>query len=65
MFRRLALLLTVFSGVTGLVYQVAWQKYLATLLGSDSEATAAVLAIFLAGMSSIKCRDAVPDAGRS
>ena len=51
MLRRLALLLTAFTGVTGLVYEVAWQKYLATLLGSHSEATAAVLGIFLAGMS--------------
>jgi spermidine synthase len=30
---------------------VAWQKYLATLLGSDSEATATVLAIFLGGLA--------------
>ncbi len=51
MTRALSLLLTAFTGATGLVYEVAWQKYLATLLGSHSEATAAVLAIFLAGMS--------------
>src|SRR5262245_18698810 len=51
MTRRLSLLLTAFTGATGLVYEVVWQKYLATLLGSHSEATAAVLAIFLAGMS--------------
>ena len=49
--RPVALALTVFTGVAGLVYQVAWQRYLATLLGSHSEATATVLAIFLAGMS--------------
>ena len=46
-----ALLLTVVTGFTGLVYEVTWQKYLATLLGSHSEATAAVLAIFLGGLS--------------
>jgi hypothetical protein len=45
--RLAALALTVLTGFSGLVYEVAWQKYLATLLGSHGEATAAVLAIFL------------------
>src|SRR3990172_6910762 len=51
MTRATALLLTVLTGFAGLVYEVAWQKYLATLLGSHAEATAAVLAIFLGGLS--------------
>ena len=51
MTRPIALSLTLFTGFTGLVYQVTWQKYLATLLGSHSEATAAVLGIFLGGLS--------------
>src|SRR5262249_15234735 len=51
MVRLAALLLTLLTGLTALVYEVAWQKYLATLLGSDSEATAAVLAIFLGGLA--------------
>ena len=51
MTRALALLLTVATGFSGLVYEVAWQKYLATLLGSHSEATAAVLGIYLGGLS--------------
>ncbi len=51
MIRLVALLLTVLTGFTGLVYEVTWQKYLATLLGSHGEATAAVLAIFLGGLS--------------
>ena len=51
MIRPLALLLTVMTGFTGLVYEVTWQKYLATLLGSHSEATAAVLGIFLGGLA--------------
>ena len=42
--------LTVLTGFSGLVYEVTWQKYLATLLGSHSEATAAVLALFLGGL---------------
>jgi spermidine synthase len=49
--RIVALLLTVLTGATGLVYEVTWQKYLSTLLGSHSEATAAVLGLFLAGLS--------------
>ena len=51
MIRVAALLLTVLTGFSGLVYEVAWQKYLATLLGSHAEATAAVLGIFLGGLS--------------
>ena len=51
MVRVLALVLTFATGASGLVYEVAWQRYLATLLGSHSEATAAVLAIFLGGLS--------------
>jgi spermidine synthase len=49
--RSIALLLTVLTGFSGLAYQITWQKYLATLLGSHSEATAAVLGIFLGGLS--------------
>ena len=49
--RGAAIFLTVLTGFTGLVYEVTWQKYLATLLGSHSEATAAVLGIFLGGLA--------------
>jgi spermidine synthase len=49
--RAAALALTAVTGFAGLVYEVAWQRYLATLLGAHSEATAAVLAIFLGGLS--------------
>jgi len=51
MIRAAALVLTVLTGFSGLVYEVTWQKYLATLLGSHSEATAAVLGIFLGGLA--------------
>jgi spermidine synthase len=51
MIRAVALFLTVLTGFSGLVYEVTWQKYLATLLGSHSEATAAVLGIFLGGLA--------------
>jgi spermidine synthase len=49
--RRLALLLTFATGISGLVYQVTWERYLATLLGSHGEATAAVLGLFLGGLA--------------
>jgi spermidine synthase len=49
--RLSAILLTALTGFTGLAYEVTWQKYLATLLGSHAEATAGVLAIFLGGLS--------------
>jgi spermidine synthase len=49
--RLLALALTALTGFSGLVYEVTWEKYLAVLLGSHSEATAAVLGIFLGGLS--------------
>jgi predicted membrane-bound spermidine synthase len=51
MIRSTALALTFLTGLSGLVYQVAWQKVLASLLGSHSEAVAAVLALFLGGLS--------------
>ena len=51
MVRFTALFLTVMTGFSGLVYEVTWQKYLATLLGSHSEATATVLALYLGGLS--------------
>lgn len=51
MTRGVALALTMLTGFSGLVYEVAWEKYLGTLLGSHSEATAAVLGIFLGGLS--------------
>ncbi len=41
MLRGVALALTVLTGFSGLVYEVTWEKVLATLLGSHSEATAA------------------------
>ncbi len=51
MIRAAALFLTVLTGFSGLVYEITWQKYLATLLGSNSEASAAVLGLFLGGLS--------------
>src|SRR5262249_8809170 len=51
MARRAALALTCVTGFSGLVYAGAWQKDFAALLGSHGEATAAVLALFLGGLS--------------
>ena len=39
------------TGAAGLIYQVAWQKYLSRLLGADSIATSIILATFLGGLS--------------
>ena len=39
------------TGAAGLIYQVAWQKYLSRLLGSDTMATAIILAVFLGGLA--------------
>ena len=49
-------MLTIFTGFSGLVYEVTWQRFLATLLGSHSEATAAVLGIFLVGQTGWRLR---------
>jgi spermidine synthase len=51
MLRAVALALTFLTGISGLVYQVTWERYLAVLLGSHAEATAAVLGIFLGGLA--------------
>lgn len=39
------------SGMSGLIYEVVWHRYLAILLGAQARATAIVLAIFLGGIS--------------
>lgn len=41
----------VITGMTGLIYQVAWQKYLTYLIGSESRSSALVIAMFLAGLA--------------
>jgi predicted membrane-bound spermidine synthase len=51
MSRVAVLWLTALTGFSGLVYEVTWEKVLATLLGSHSEATAAVLGLFLGGLA--------------
>ncbi len=39
------------TGASGLVYEVAWQRYLGVLVGVDHAATSATLAVFLGGLS--------------
>jgi spermidine synthase len=39
------------TGAAGLIYEVTWQKYLSRILGSESVATAVILAAFLGGLS--------------
>jgi spermidine synthase len=42
---------TLLTGAAGLIYEVTWQKYMSRILGSDSMATAIILATFLGGLS--------------
>jgi len=51
MVRIAALMLTALTGFSGLVYEITWEKYLATLLGSHSEATSALLGLYLGGLA--------------
>ncbi len=60
MLRGVALALTVLTGFSGLVYEVTWEKVLATLLGSHSEATAALLVGF-AGTAWPRCGQDGPE----
>lgn len=46
----LMLILIFLSGVSGLICQVVWHRYLSLLLGSEAQATAIVIAIFLGGL---------------
>ncbi len=42
--------MTFLTGASALVYEVAWQRYLANFLGSQAQATAIILAVFLGGL---------------
>lgn len=42
---------TLLTGVSGLIYQVVWQKYLTFVVGSESRSVALVVAVFLAGLA--------------
>ncbi len=46
-----ALFLVFVTGLTGLIYQVVWQRYLSSYLGGHSLATSLVLAVFFASMA--------------
>jgi spermidine synthase len=47
---NLIALLFFLSGITGLVYEVLWAKYLSLLLGNTAQAHTIVLATFLGGL---------------
>lgn len=49
--RYVALVLTFFTGLTALVYEVTWQAYLANLIGSQARSSALIVATFLGGLS--------------
>lgn len=50
-YRQLVFLCTLFSGATGLIFQVVWQKYLSFLVGSEARSISLVVAIFLFGLA--------------
>jgi spermidine synthase len=50
--RMAALGITFCTGLLALVYEVTWQQYLANFLGSQAQATAIILAVFLSGLCS-------------
>lgn len=45
------LFLTFVTGLTGLCYQVIWQRSLTVLIGADSRSTSLVVALFLLGLA--------------
>jgi spermidine synthase len=51
MSRIIILLLTFCTGLAGLTYEVTWHRYLSNLLGSQAQASALILAVFLGGLS--------------
>lgn len=48
---QIAILTTLFTGATGLIYEVTWQRYLANILGSEARATAIIIGVFLSGLT--------------
>ncbi len=49
--RVVALVLTFFTGLTALVYEVTWQAYLSNVIGSQARSAALIVATFLGGLS--------------
>src|SRR2546425_10247036 len=68
--RRVVLALCVLSGISGLLYEVAWARMLHLLFGDTVLAVSTVLASFMAGLAGgsflvgrdIECRRGVPSA---
>ncbi|MGR3178403.1 MAG: hypothetical protein ACUZ8E_10145 [Candidatus Anammoxibacter sp.] len=51
-YRSIIFICVFLTGITGLVFQVIWQKYLSYLVGSESRSISLVVAIFLIGLAS-------------
>lgn len=49
--RYLSLAFILFTGASGLIYEVTWHRYLSNMLGSQARASAIILAVFLGGLS--------------
>ena len=51
-YRKFVIFCVFATGVTGLIYQVVWQRYLAFLVGAEARSTSLVVAVFLLGLAS-------------
>ncbi|MFT5126759.1 MAG: spermidine synthase [Rhodothermales bacterium] len=49
-YNRLLILCFLLSGITGLIYEIIWEKYMAKFLGAGAYSQAAVLATFMLGL---------------
>jgi spermidine synthase len=49
-FNRLLILCFLLSGITGLIYEIIWEKYMAKFLGAGAYSQAAVLSTFMLGL---------------
>src|SRR3954451_4546334 len=43
--------MTFLSGASGLIFQVVWQRYLSSLVGSEARSVSLVVAVFLLGLA--------------
>jgi spermidine synthase len=49
--RTIVIILFTLSGISGLIYEIAWSKYLATFIGSTAYSQMIVLATFMGGLA--------------
>lgn len=50
-YKSLIFICTFFTGATGLLFQIVWQKYLSYAVGSEAKSISLVVAVFLLGLA--------------